>query len=277
MLNRAPRSLAQDQGLTMSRTEMPRRLKKSERHDQILLELKLKPHVRVADLAALFGCTTETVRRDIEDLGRRGLLERAHGGASATHPGAHRDLAARRQERIAERERLARLAASLVSDGDTIMIDAGSTTLEVARFLSLAETRVTAITNSIHVALMLGQSANASVRLAPGDYLPREAAVVGTETCAFLAAYHVDACFIGAAGLSEVGVTEAVEGFGAVKRVMMRQSQARRFLIDASKFGQTHLTRVADLGEIGMLVSDRAPEPPLSERLDERGVVVRVP
>lgn len=262
----------------MSRTEMmPRRLRKSERHDQILCELRLKPHVRVADLAVLFGCTTETVRRDIEDLGRRGLLERAHGGASATHPGAHRNFDERRRQRVAERERLARLAASLVSDNDTIMMDAGSTTLELARFLALAGTRLTVITNSIQVALMLGQSGNASIRLAPGDYLPREAAVVGTETCAFLAAYHVDACFIGAAGLSEAGVTEAVEGFGAVKRAMMRQSQACRFLIDASKFGQTHLTRVAALHEIGMLVSDRAPAASLSERLEEHGVAVCVP
>ncbi|WP_353936201.1 DeoR family transcriptional regulator [uncultured Salipiger sp.] len=85
------------------------RLKKHERHEQILLQLKLRPHVRVAELATRFGVTTETVRRDMGDLERRGLLERAHGGASATHPGAHRDLDERRQERVVERERLAGL------------------------------------------------------------------------------------------------------------------------------------------------------------------------
>ncbi|MDW3117014.1 MAG: DeoR/GlpR family DNA-binding transcription regulator [Roseovarius pacificus] len=114
-----------------------RRYKKQERHEQILLELKLKPHVRVAELAKQFGVTTETVRRDIEDLGRDGLLQRAHGGASARHAGAHHDLDARRHQRVAERERLGRFAASLVAEGSSIMVDAGATTMEFARFHGL--------------------------------------------------------------------------------------------------------------------------------------------
>nr|WP_277347865.1 DeoR/GlpR family DNA-binding transcription regulator [Salipiger mangrovisoli] len=252
-------------------------MKKRERHDQILLHLKLRPHVRVTELATLFGVTTETVRRDMDDLEQRGLLERAHGGASATHPGAHRDLDERRQERVAEREHLGRLAAALVQDGDTIMIDAGSTTMVFARLLAFAETRVTAITNSLQIGMILGQSARARVILAPGSYLPQEAAVVGVETCDYLARYHVDACFLGAAGLSEAGVTEAVEGFSAVKRAMMRQSGACRFLIDASKFGLTRLNHVARLHEVGTLVSDRAPEGALAQDLRDGGVEIILP
>lgn len=253
------------------------RLKKHERHEQILLQLKLRPHVRVAELATLFGVTTETVRRDMGDLERRGLLERAHGGASATHPGAHRDLDERRQERVVERERLAGLAASLVRDGETIMIDAGSTTMVLARLLAFAETRVTAITNSLQIGMILGQSASARVILAPGHYLPKEAAVVGIDTCDFLSRYHVNACFLGAAGLSEAGVTEAVEGFAAVKRTMMRQSAACRFLIDASKFGLTQLDVVARFDEMDTLISDRAPDRGLATYLSEGGVRILAP
>ena len=73
----------------MSEMHGVRRLRKSERRRQILLELKLKPHVRIADLAERFQVTTETVRRDIEDLSHEGLLRRAHGGATVPHPGAH--------------------------------------------------------------------------------------------------------------------------------------------------------------------------------------------
>lgn len=247
-------------------------MKKRERHEQILLQLKLRPHVRVAELATLFGVTTETVRRDMGDLERQGLLERAHGGASATHPGAHRDLDERRQERVVERERLAGLAASLVRDGDAIMIDAGSTTMVFARLLAFAETRVTAITNSLQIGMILGQSASARVILAPGNYLPQEAAVVGIDTCDYLSRYQVDACFLGAAGLSEAGVTEAVEGFAAVKRAMMRQSAACRFLIDASKFGLTQLDVVAQFEEMDTLVSDRPPDRALAACLAENGV-----
>ncbi|MDT0684272.1 DeoR/GlpR family DNA-binding transcription regulator [Roseicyclus sp. F158] len=238
----------------------PRRLKKVERREQILLELRLKPHVRVSELASLFGVTTETVRRDMEELSEAGLLNRAHGGASAASPGIHRDMDERRLERVAERERLGRFAASLVSDGETVMIDAGTTTMEFARALAFAERRVTAITNSLQVAMVLGQSQAAQVRLAPGRYMQQEAAVIGTEACDYLSGFNVDACFLGAAGLSEAGVTEAVEGFDAIKRTMLRQSSARRFLIDSSKFGRTRLFRIATCDEIGTLVTDALPE-----------------
>ncbi|WP_112323904.1 DeoR/GlpR family DNA-binding transcription regulator [Oceanibium sediminis] len=254
-----------------------RRYKKQERHEHILLELRLKPHVRVADLAKQFGVTTETVRRDIEDLGRDGLVQRAHGGASMRAPGTHRDLDERRLERVAERERLGRFAASLVVEGSSIMVDAGTTTMEFARSLAFAQTRVTVITNSLQVAMILGQNPAAEVRLTPGEYLPREAALIGTETCEYLAGYNVDACFIGAAGFSEAGVTEAITGFGAVKRAMMRQSRARFVLVDASKFGQTHISQVARLEEIGCLVSDRPPTVPLAGLLRKHGTECRFP
>lgn len=261
----------------MAETLQVRRPRKSERRRQILLELKLQPHVRIADLAERFSVTTETVRRDIEELSREGLLRRAHGGATVPHPGGYGDLDERRRQRIAERERLGRFAASLVSDGETLMIDAGSTTMEFARHLAIAETRLVAITNSLQVAMTLGQSSAARVILAPGRYLSQEAAVIGTETVAFLSRYNVDACFIGASGLSEQGVSEAVEGFDAVKRAMMRQSASRRFLVDASKFGRTHLAVVAAMNEIGTLVTDHPPPSPLADRLRREGVRVLTP
>jgi DeoR/GlpR family transcriptional regulator of sugar metabolism len=254
-----------------------KRLKKPERRGQILLELRLRPHVRVAELALQFGVTTETVRRDMEELSRAGLLRRAHGGASAAAPGGYRDMDVRRLERVAERERLGRFAASLVADDETIMVDAGTTTMEFARALALAETRVTAITNSLQVAMMLGQSPAARVRLAPGSYFPEEAAVIGIEVCDYLANYHVDACFIGAAGLSEVGITEAVEGFGAIKRAMMKQSRRRRFLIDSSKFGSIHFAHVARFDEIDTLVTDARPCASLADCLRSGEADVLVP
>lgn len=254
----------------------PKRLKKADRRRQILLELRLKPHVRVSDLAAQFSVTTETVRRDMEELGDAGLLNRAHGGASAATPGSHLDMDQRRLERIAERKRIGRFAASLVSDGDTVMIDAGTTTMEFARALAFEERRVTAITNSLQVAMVLGQSSAAHVRLAPGKYMQQEAAVIGTEACEYLSGYNVDACFVGAAGLSEAGVTEAVHGFDAIKRTMLRQGAARRFLIDSSKFGRTHLSRVATCDEIGTLVTDALPDGALAKAIRDTSIEILV-
>ncbi|PZX13607.1 DeoR family transcriptional regulator [Palleronia aestuarii] len=254
----------------------PKRLGKAERRRQILLALRMSPHVRVTELAARFGVTTETVRRDMDALGAEGLLTRAHGGASAPVPG-HRDMHERRLERVTIREQLGRFAASFVSDGDTIMIDAGTTTMEFARALSLAERRVTAITNSLQVAMVLGQSRAARIRLAPGTYMPEEAAIVGTEACEYLSGYNVDACYLGGAGLGEKGVTEIVEGFDAIKRTMMRQSAECRFLIDSSKFGRTFLSRVAECSEIGTLITDAPPGAALTRLLGHPTQVIVAP
>ncbi len=253
------------------------RLRKEPRRAQILRELRLAPHVRVAELAGRFGVTTETIRRDIGALERAGLLQRSHGGASARGPGAYSPLGQRSRERVAERDRLAARAAALVGEGDSVMIDAGSTAMAMARALAAAEPRVTVITNSLQVAIILGASAAARVVLAPGAYRDDEAAVTGTETCDFLRRFHADACFLGAAGLEARGVTEAVEGFAAVKRVMMAQAARTRFLINSGKFGAVHLNHVSGLEGIGTLVTDAAPEGDLARALAAGGVEVLLP
>ena len=258
----------------MSSDTDQRNLKKQDRHAQILLELRLAPHVRVSDLAAMFGVTTETVRRDIAFLSAQGLAQKSHGGASPGASGTYRVLDERQRERLDERRRVAHKAASLVQDGQTLMIDAGSTAMEFARALCVFGTEVTVVTNSLQVAMILGTSAAAHVIMAPGRYLNEEVALIGTETCAFLRRYHVDACYLGASALSDAGVSEAIAGFAAVKRTMLEQSSARHFLIDGSKFGQRHLVNVAGIGEIGHLVTDRHPVGTLADVLEAQNIEI---
>lgn len=252
-------------------------LKKPDRHSQILLELRLAPHVRVSDLAAKFGVTTETVRRDIADLSAQGLLQKSHGGASPCASGTHRVLDERQNERVEERRQLAHKAATLVQDGQRLMIDAGSTAMEFARALTVLNKQITVVTNSIQVAMILGAAPSVKVIMTPGRYLNDEAALVGTETCTFLRRYYVDACFLGASALSEAGVSESIDGFGAVKRTMLEQSNAPYFLMDGSKFGQRHLVKIADPGEMGHLVTDQPPKGTLAKVLAREGVKVILP
>ncbi len=253
-----------------------RRFGKSERRRQILLELTLKPHLRTAELVERFGVSGETVRRDVEALSRAGHLRRAYGGVSAPHPGSRRDLDQRRRERVAEREAIGRAAVAVVAQGETLMIDAGSTTIQFARFLAFSEKRVTVVTNSLEVAMTLGHGRSARVILAPGDLAPEEGAVIGPETLEFLEGRRVDHCFLGAAGIAETGVTESVQGFDAVKRRMLRQARARHFLIDASKFGSVHFAHVAGFDGFRTLFTDRAPDGAMAEGLREGGVELRV-
>ena len=249
------------------------RLRKSERRRQILLELTLRPHVRISELADRFNVSTETVRRDFDALADDGLVSRAHGGASAHGPGHYPGLDERANARTAERERIGRRAAMLVGEGETVMVDSGSTTIQFARALALAGTPCTVITNSIPVAMTLGQGAQ-EVLMCPGEYLPAESAVVGTDTLEYLGRFKVDRCMIGASGLTEEGPSEAVRGFAAVKRMMLGRATRRHLLIDAQKYGQTGLTRVGGLGDLDTIVVDRAPDAGLGAALAAGGVEI---
>ncbi|MCB1029217.1 MAG: DeoR/GlpR transcriptional regulator [Microthrixaceae bacterium] len=98
------------------------RLRKRDRREQILLELKLRPHLRISELADRFGVSTETVRRDFDALADKGLIDRAHGGASRPQAGHYPTLDERQRDQARERERIGKCAAALVVPGETVMV-----------------------------------------------------------------------------------------------------------------------------------------------------------
>ncbi|WP_241524115.1 DeoR/GlpR family DNA-binding transcription regulator [Oceaniglobus indicus] len=254
----------------------PQKLRKHERRERIVMELRLRPHVRVSDLSRMFAVSAETVRRDLARLSADGVLDLAHGGASARTPGRYPTLHERDCERREERERIGQRAAHLVNPGETLMIDSGSTTLQVARFLAIDRIPCTAITNSFPVAMALGQGENIDVIVCPGEYLPEESAVTGTDTTDFLARHNVDRCFIGASGLTREGPSETVRGFAAVKRAMLHQSGFSHLLIDGDKFERTGLSRIGQLSDLTSVVSDCAPPERLGEALSRANVEVLI-
>lgn len=251
------------------------RLKKSERRRQILLELKLRPHVRISELSQRFDVSTETVRRDFDALANDGLISRAHGGASAPVQGYYPGLDERATARIDERARIGQRAAELICAGETVMIDSGSTTIQMAKALAYLGTPCTVITNSIPVAMTLGHGVP-QVLLCPGEYVAAESAVVGTETLEYLTRFHVDRCMIGASGLSDEGPSESVRGFAAVKRVMLQRAAVCHLLIDAEKFGRKGLSRVGALSDLDSIVVDARPQGNLRAALDSAGVHITV-
>lgn len=251
------------------------KLKKSERRRQILLELKLRPHVRISSLAERFHVSSETLRRDLNALAKDRLIDRAHGGASAPSRGHYPSLNERRSARVEERVRIATRAAATVEDGEAVMIDSGSTTIELAKALAFRGVACTVITNSLPVAMTLGHGA-ANVMLCPGEYQPAESAVIGTETLEFLRSYRVDRCMIGASGLSEEGISETVRGFAAVKREMLRRATSRHLLIDSEKFGISGLARVGSLEDLTDVFTDTRPKATLLAALEAASVDICV-
>ena len=255
---------------------MTPRPRKTERRESILREVELHPHVRISDLAARFGVSTETVRRDVEALSREGLISRAYGGASPLPMGAQAPFSERNEAHIEERSRIGRHAAAMVRPGEVLMIDAGSTTHQFARALAGTGRDLTVLTNSLAVATTLGQNSSIQVIVCPGDLLTGESAVFGAETIEFLSRHNANRAFIGASGLAATGISDANRAAVAVKRTMMRQSRETYLLIDHSKFDLRLVATVEPLTSLAGLIVDRQPSGPLNESLVAAGIVIQV-
>ncbi len=248
--------------------------RKAERHHAILAALATDPTVRISALAAGFGVSAETVRRDIEELSRQGAVRRTYGGASVVAAGVQPELAAREGIAVAERRRIGQAAAALIAPGDVVMLDAGSTTTQFARALAARGIAATVLTNSLGAVVELGKSAALRVLLCPGEVSAGERGVYGSETEAFLGRFNADLVVIGASGLTEEGPCEAVSRAAWVKRAMLARAPRRVLLADSGKFGRGLLERVCPLGELTELVTEAAPPAPLAAALARAGTRV---
>ena len=248
------------------------RSKKGHRHLLIMSELSANATVRTSMLAQALGVSSETVRRDIEELTARGLVNRTYGGAAGRNVGLPPMVDERTALAVAERRRIAERAARLVGAGDVIMVDSGSTTTFFAQALAKSAERVTVITNSLGVVNSLGDQPSVRVILCPGDFSGRERGVYGPETIAFLAKFNVDAVFIGASGVVGEGPTDVETAACWVKRAMLARANTKVLLADSSKFGRKHLEVVCSWRDLTAFVVDRLPPPPLARQLELAGV-----
>lgn len=255
----------------------PMRLTREERQQQILAMVRLEGAVRIAALAQSFGVTTETARRDLDELARRGMVLRTYGGATGQRSLIEEPaVALRAKARVSERSRIGQHAADLVGVGDVLMIDCGSTTALFAQALAKRNLHLTVVTNCIAVATALGSSAKARVVLCPGDYVGREGGIYGPETVEFIRRYRADKAFIGAGGLTPEGVSDADSRGCWVKRAMIERASRTVLLIDSSKFEVPQFERVCGLDEVDDVVCDAALPPSLALPLDKAGVAVHV-
>jgi DeoR/GlpR family transcriptional regulator of sugar metabolism len=253
---------------------------RDQRHRRILAALASDPTVRISALAAEFGVSAETVRRDVEALSRQGAVRRTYGGASVVHAGVQPAVLQRERMAVAERARIGAAAAALVEEGAVLMVDAGSTTAHFARALAArpgGAPRGTVLTNSLAVAEALGAAApGVRVLLAPGEFYPAERAAYGPEATGFLDRFNADIALVGASGLTAEGPSDVESRAAWVKRAMIGRAARRVLLVDSGKFGKAHLERVCGLGALTDLVTDAPPPPELRTALGRAGVSVEV-
>lgn len=243
----------------------------------VVERLALDGFVSVADLSAELGVSDVTLRSDLDDLARAGILRRVHGGALPT-TGSVREASV---ETTAEREadlkkRIGRRAAALVHDGDSILLDVGSTTLAVARALVARSdlTDVVVITNGLSIALALEPAIpRFTVVLTGGTLRPLQHSLVNPMVSNALDGVHVDLAVIGCTGIDDTGrVTNVNLPEAEVKRQMMDAASRRVLVADASKAGRRHLGLVGQLGEFQTWVVAGEPSPLVTDLASGAGV-----
>lgn len=210
----------------------------------------------VAELASLTGASEMTIRRDLEVLASQGVLERFRGGArSLLLRGSEPPFALRFDENAEAKRRIAAAVASLIADGESVVLDSGTTCLEVARLLH--DRRLTVMPLSLHAVNALSSSASLTLLVPGGRPRPGELALTGPLTLASLSALRFDTAVIGCCGLSaEHGLTAFDLEDAAVKRAAI--SSARRVIaaVDASKLTRTALAFVAPVSSLDAVVTD---------------------
>lgn len=229
-----------------------------ERRQKIMEKLQLEQKVYVADLSKLFGITEETVRRDLEKLEAENLLRRSYGGAIlAEHTSEDISFIRRSAMNSAGKEAIAQKAASLLHDGDTIMVDSSTTCM--ALFKVLQQKNLTIITNSIR---LIHRFLNAPFKFIStgGSLRSNSGALTGNVACNTLRKYFVDRAVISCKGLDMTkGIMESNEEESIIKQVMIEQAKQTILLADHSKFSRTAFTRTCAIEQISTIVTDEEP------------------
>lgn len=228
-----------------------------ERRERITAIVAREGAVRVGDLSRLFGVSEVTIRNDLESLARQGVLVREHGGAIA-NSGSTLSLAfgQRAQHNEEIKRRIGYAAAQLVQPGDTIIMDAGTTLMEMAKNLS-NHSPLTVVTNALNVATQVGSLPDVNVILAGGALSRETISTIGALAERDLNDLIVDKLFLGAhvvdmkAGVSDVSVEVA-----RVKMAMIRAARQVILLADSSKWGRKAFARVVPLSRVHTVITD---------------------
>ncbi|MDR1215000.1 MAG: DeoR/GlpR family DNA-binding transcription regulator [Propionibacteriaceae bacterium] len=248
----------------------------SERRTQILSLLQSEESIRIADLSRLLGVSRETVRKDLYDLAAEGLLTTVRGGAVLTASNAETAYDLRLGARREEKRRIARLAARLVSPGDTVFLDYGTTTFALASELLRFE-ELTVVTNSLPIAQLLAGKPSIQVMLPGGLVRGTENSLYGPLAARNLRQLHFDIGFFGCVGADPVvGFTNPNPFESETSAQAMERCGVVVMVVDHSKFGvvAAHVTAPADGPDL-LVTDDLAPQPTLRD-FESRQVTVHL-
>lgn len=245
------------------------------RRAHILRAIDDRGSVTVVELAERLGVSMMTIRRDLVELEKEGVVRRVHGGAVSARGRSYEPLypirAGVMQE---EKERIGAAAAELVADGDSIALDIGTTTLELARCL-IGRRNITILTPSLHIANLFLTQPDVRLVVTGGIARPVEGSLIGELARHAFSRLYVDRLFLAVAcmdagyGLSEYNWDDAL-----IKQAMIASAREVVVVADSTKFGKVAFAHVADFHQIHRVITDREPPQEIMQRLRDANVQV---
>jgi len=233
--------------------------------------------VTVADLVKRFSISAVTVRSDLDALASIGAIVRSHGGA-VRRLEATQDYPLRTKETLhhIEKVRIGKAAAELVRAGETIILDSGSTTAEIARHLKkLKLPSLTVITNALNIAAELADHAGVSLMMIGGLLRPISCSFVGPQAEAMMNDFHADRLFLAVDGFDlENGPSTPDVLEAQLNNVMIRSAKEVNVVADFSKLGRRSVSKIGPFDRIRRLITDKRAAPEFTDGLRKKGIEV---
>lgn len=249
-----------------------------ERQEEILSILNENKSATVDELASELFVSSATIRRDLREMEKQGLIKRSHGGAMLYKSSAEDSaFALREQENTDKKRTIAHLASKLVKSGDSIFLDSSTTTGFLIPKLNLFNV-LSVTTTGLRNALLLSQTEHIKIYLPGGQILNHSNSIIGSDTIEYISRMHSDVAFISCSGVDLVnGFTDTSIEQARLKRQMRKNSRKVAMLVDSTKFNKTFLCNDFSFDEVDYLITDKTPPIEFVERVAESNCKIITP
>ncbi len=251
----------------------------AERRSYALDQLKENGHVSVNELSGDLGVSDVTIRKDLQFLEDQDLIIRTHGGAISVNQFAYDvPFEEKTQRQKEEKRRIGKTAVKMISDQDTLILDSGTTTLQIVRNLKDKDVEdLTISTNSIHIALETLGIPSLKVLLFGGTVRSKSASVVGPYAEQMLRDHSFSKLFLAGDGFDiDYGLTTTDDREAYLNQLMIKSAEQTIVVVDSSKFGRRGLCRICETSAMDIVITDSVPDD-LGRRLRESGIQVVTP
>jgi len=233
--------------------------------------------VATDDMVSKFDVTPQTIRRDLNQLNKYGLITRFHGGAGQSKNMGNRPYEDRKHTRVEAKQTIAGLVASIIPDGASIFLSSGTTIEAIARQLQDHKS-LKIVTNNVNVAQILSQNDTFEVMIAGGQVRNVDGGIVGLSSLEFMEQFHMDFGFVGTNSVDEAGVLWDFDQLEVrISRATIKNSHKVILVADHQKFGRRAMNRMGHVSEFDMLVTDKELKEPFGALFRDSGVNIIAP